>query len=66
MTLAENLAEGFPSEFRISPSEFGEMVENYRYRISDGRICKPDGKISAKIPVRLKKTKVSNTTLKMG
>ena len=36
--LTENLAEKFPSEFRISPSEFGEMVENSQHRKSDGRI----------------------------
>ena len=29
LNLTENLAEKLPSEFRISPSEFGEMVEKF-------------------------------------
>ena len=35
--LTENLAERFPSEFRIPLSEIGETVDNSHYRKSDGR-----------------------------
>ena len=34
----EDMAEEFPSESRISPSEFRDMDETSQYRKSDGRI----------------------------
>jgi len=38
LDVMEILADKFPSSFRTSPSEFGEMVENSQYRKFDGRI----------------------------
>ena len=35
------------AKFRISPSEFGKMVETPQYRKSDGKIWKSDGNFSA-------------------
>ena len=62
--LTENLAERFPSELRIPPSELGEMVENSQSQKCDGRfpIWKfPIWKIWREIP-HLKNSQSENMT----